>query len=343
MKSIPRIYDLETYDYRFDESLIAKYPLKERDLSRLLVYNRSSDSVEHRLFRDVVDYLKSGDVLVLNDSKVLKARLMGRLRGREVEVFFTRRIDDLTFEGIGRPLRRFRKGDVIVVGEYELEIVDTLPGKRIYRVHGARNLFEVFEKYGKVPLPPYIDREPTDEDEELYQTVYARKEGSVAAPTAGLHFTPRLLQRIREMGVKVVYVTLHVGPGTFKPVQVRDIRQHRLDAEYYEVPDETAIEILRAKERGRRVVAVGTTAVRTLEYWALDSRPRKGWTDLFIHPPYRFRVVDALITNFHLPRSTLYMLVAAFIGDVDKTRRIYEEAVEKGYRFYSYGDAMLLL
>ncbi len=343
MRSIPRIYDLETYDYRFDESLIAKYPSKERDLSRLLVYNRKLDTIEHRIFRDVVDYLNPGDVLVLNDSRVLKARLIGLLRGREVEVFFTRRIDDLTFEGIGRPLRRFRRGDVIQVGEYGIEVVDVLPGRRIYRVRGAENLFEVFEKYGKVPLPPYIDREPTEEDEEMYQTVYARKEGSVAAPTAGLHFTPRLLERIRDKGVKVLYVTLHVGPGTFKPVQVRDIRQHRLDAEYYEVPDETASGILEARERGGRVVAVGTTAVRTLEHWALDANPRRGWTDLFIHPPYRFRVVDALITNFHLPRSTLYMLVAAFIGDVDRTRRIYEEAVEKGYRFYSYGDAMLIL
>jgi len=342
MKSIPRIYDLETYDYQFDESLIAKYPLKERDLSRLLVYHKESGEIEHRIFRDLPEYLRSGDVLVLNDSRVMKARLMGSLRGKEVEVFFTRRIDDTTFEGIGKPLRRFRKGDVIKVGEYDVEVVDVLPGKRIYRVHGARDLFEVFEKHGKVPLPPYIDREPTEEDEEMYQTVYARREGSVAAPTAGLHFTPELLKRIQDMGVRVVYVTLHVGPGTFKPVQVRDIREHILDAEYYEIPDETARELYRAREEGGRIIAVGTTAVRTLEHWNFDTNPRRGWTDLFIHPPYEFRVVDALITNFHLPKSTLYMLVAAFIGDVDETRRIYEEAVSKGYRFYSYGDAMFV-
>ncbi len=343
MKNIPRIYDLEAYDYEFDESLIAKYPLKERDLSRLLVYHRDKKNLEHRLFREIKDYLKPGDVLVLNDSKVMKARLIGRLRGREVEVFFTRRIDDTTFEGIGKPLRRFRKGDVIEVGEYGLEVVDALPGKRIYRVHGARDLFEVFEKHGKVPLPPYIDREPTSEDEELYQTVYARKEGSVAAPTAGLHFTPELLKDLQEGGVKVVYVTLHVGPGTFKPVKVRDIREHRLDAEYYEVPDETADELFRARREGGRIVAVGTTAVRTLEHWNFDTNPRRGWTDLFIHPPYKFKVVDALITNFHLPKSTLYMLVAAFIGDIDETRRIYREAVKERYRFYSYGDAMFIL
>ncbi len=343
MKSIPRIYDLKEYDYRFDESLIAKYPLKERDLSRLLVYNRKTDRLEHRLFRDLVEYLSAGDVLVLNDSRVLKARIVGRLGGREVEVFFTRRLDNLTFEGMGKPLRRFKKGTVIEVGEYAIEVLEVLPGKRVYRVHGANDLFEVFQKYGKVPLPPYIDREPTREDEAMYQTVYARKEGSVAAPTAGLHFTPGLLERIGKMGVRIVYVTLHVGPGTFKPVQMRDIREHTLDAEYYEIPDETAMEILKARGEGRRVVAVGTTAVRTLEHWALDERPRRGWTDLFIHPPYEFRVVDALITNFHLPRSTLYMLVAAFIGDIDRTRRVYEVAVEERYRFYSYGDAMLIL
>jgi len=296
-RDIPKIFDLETYGYPIDESLIAKKPLKERDLSRLLVYNRQTGEIEHSIFRDLPRYLNRGDVLVLNDTRVIKARLRGRLGESEVEVFFTRRIDDRTFEGIGRPLRKFRKGTVIEVGDLELEVIGVQPGKRIYRVHGVDDIMELLEKYGEVPLPPYIEREAEEEDEEDYQTVYAREEGSVAAPTAGLHFTRELLDRLQDKGVEVVYITLHVGPGTFKPVKTRDIREHKLDAEYYRIPDGTARSILRAKEEGRRVVAVGTTVVRTLEWWRLDERPRKGWTDLFIHPPYKFRVVDALITT----------------------------------------------
>ncbi len=343
MKEIPDIYRLNSYDYSFDESLIADYPLEERDLSRLLVFHRISGRIEHRIFRDIVDYFREGDVLVLNDSRVLKARLKGKLSGRSVEIFFTRRVDDVRFEGIGKPLKKFKEGSIIEVGEYRIVVEKVMKGKRLYRVQDVDDIMEIFEKYGEIPLPPYIRRKPTREDEVHYQTVYARKDGSVAAPTAGLHFTEELLHAIEEMGVQIVYVTLHVGPGTFKPVQVEDIREHRLDAEYYEIPDRTAEVIKNAKESGKRVFATGTTVTRTLEFWNLDENPRRGWTDLFIHPPYKFKVVDALITNFHLPRSTLYMLVAAFIGDIETTRRIYEMAVEKRYRFYSYGDAMLIL
>lgn len=343
MEKIPEIYRLDSYDYDFDDSLIASAPLEERDLSRLLVFHRAAGKLEHRIFRDIVRYFREGDVLILNDSKVLKARLKGSLSGREVEVFFTRRIDAHRFEGIGKPLRKFKRGSVIEVGDYRLVVEGVLPGKRIYRVEGVGDIMELFERYGELPLPPYIKRRPTPKDEEYYQTVYARKEGSVAAPTAGLHFTRELLERLKTIGVRVAYITLHVGPGTFKPVKSQDIRQHRLDAEYYEIPDSTAQAILEAKASGGRIFAVGTTVTRTLEFWNLDENPRRGWTDLFIHPPYQFKVVDALITNFHLPRSTLYMLVSAFIGDIRKAREIYETAVRERYRFYSYGDAMLIL
>ncbi len=338
-----RIYDIETYDYPLDEKLVAKYPLKRRELAKLLVVRRNTNELEHAIFKDIVDYLDRGDVLVINDSKVVKARLIGNLDGKEVEILFTRAIDSRTFEAIGKPLRRMKVGKRIRVGDYILLVKEALPQKRIFYLENHEDVMDVLDEHGKIPLPHYIDREPTREDEIYYQTVYATKEGSIASPTAGLHFTKELLNELSNKGVRILRITLHVGIGTFKPIKVRDIREHELDPEYYEIPEETALEIERAKREGRRIFAVGTTSVRTLEYWNFGEKPLRGWTNLFIHPPYSFKVVDALITNFHLPRSTPFILVCAFIGDIERTKEIYKVAMENNYRFYSYGDAMLIL
>ncbi len=331
-----KIFDLDYYNYEIDEKLIAQEPLKERDLSKLMVIHKSDFKIEHRIFRDLVHYLKKGDCLVLNNSKVIKARLIGYLNGKEVEIFFTRAISNNEFEGIGRPLKKFKKGSIIEIGKYKILVKEVLRGKRIYF---CENYMEVFEKYGQIPLPQYIKRKPTKEDEIYYQTVYAQKEGSVAAPTAGLHFTERLIEDIKNLGVSVCYITLHVGIGTFKPILEKDIRKHQMDYEYYEIPDETA-EIIKSS---KRIIAVGTTTTRTLELWNFDENPRKGWTNLFIYPSYKFKVINALITNFHPPQSTSLLLVSAFIGDFEKVKEAYMLAQQMKYRFYSYGDAMFII
>ncbi|MEO0224470.1 MAG: tRNA preQ1(34) S-adenosylmethionine ribosyltransferase-isomerase QueA [candidate division WOR-3 bacterium] len=331
-----KIFDLDYYNYEIDEKLIAQEPLKERDLSKLMVIHKSDFKIEHRIFRDLVHYLKKGDCLVLNNSKVIKARLIGYLNGKEVEIFFTRAISNNEFEGIGRPLKKFKKGSIIEIGKYKILVKEVLRGKRIYF---CENYMEVFEKYGQIPLPQYIKRKPTKEDEIYYQTVYAQKEGSVAAPTAGLHFTERLIEDIKNLGVSVCYITLHVGIGTFKPILEKDIRKHQMDYEYYEIPDETA-EIIKSS---KRIIAVGTTTTRTLEFWNFDENPRKGWTNLFIYPSYKFKVINALITNFHPPKSTSLLLVSAFIGDFEKVKEAYMLAQQMKYRFYSYGDAMFII
>ncbi len=331
-----KIFQLDYYNYHFDVKLIAQEPLRERDASKLMVIHKESFKIEHKIFREIIKYLKKGDCLVLNNSKVVKARIFGILDGSEVEVFFTRALSSDEFEGIGKPLKKFKKGKVIKVNEYEIIVKEVLRGKRIYY---AKNFMDIFEKYGRAPLPHYIEREPTKEDEIYYQTVYAQKEGSVAAPTAGLHFTKELLEEIKSIGVNVCYITLHVGIGTFKPILEKDIRKHKMDYEYYEIPDDTA-EIISSSER---VIAVGTTTTRALEFWNFDEHPRKGWTNLFIYPSYRFKVIDGLITNFHLPKSTPLLLVSAFLGDFEKLKSTYLIAQKMNYRFYSYGDAMLII
>ncbi|MCS7244752.1 MAG: tRNA preQ1(34) S-adenosylmethionine ribosyltransferase-isomerase QueA [candidate division WOR-3 bacterium] len=330
------IYNLDYYDYKVNKKLIAQEPLKERDKARLMVIHRESGKIEHRIFRDIVDYLNKDDCLVLNNSKVIKARIIGELNGQEVEIFYTRTINENEFEGIGKPLRKLKKGKTIKVKEYEILVKEELRGKRIFFLE---NFMNVFEKYGIIPLPHYINRKPTKEDEVFYQTVYAKDEGSVAAPTAGLHFTKELIEQIQEKGVNVCYITLHVGIGTFKPITEKDIRKHTMDKEFYEIPDETAKIIKTSK----RIIAVGTTTTRALEYWNFDENPTKGWTNLFIHPPYKFKVIHGLITNFHPPKSTPLILVSAFIGSFEKLKRAYEIAQEVEYRLFSYGDAMLIL
>ncbi len=337
------------FDYYLPKELIAKYPKEPRDSSRLLVLNRKTGEIEHKVFRQIYDYLKEGDLLVLNDTKVIPARLFGELQsGAKVEVLLIRQVEPLTWEVMARPARKLKPGKrVFFDRELSAEVVKYLgEGRRLlrFKVEGENTFMEKVYQLGHVPLPPYVEREDTEEDRERYQTVFAVKEGSVAAPTAGLHFTKELLSKLKEKGVIIKNITLHVGPGTFKPVKTEEVEDHQMDYETYQIPQETALEVNKAKEEGRRVVAVGTTVVRTLESAVSEEgkvKAGEGITNLFIYPGYKFKVVDALITNFHLPRSTLLMLVSAFAGR-ERVLNAYKEAVKLGYRFYSFGDAMFI-
>jgi S-adenosylmethionine:tRNA ribosyltransferase-isomerase len=340
----------DDFDYPLDERLIAQRPLPDRDASRLLVLRRADGSLQDRVFRDLPGLMAPGDVLVLNDTRVFPARLCGRKpTGASAEILLVEPLDAgrRRWRALVRPGGKLKPGrSVEVSDELRVEIEDSLPGgERIVRLVTPLAPDDAIARYGHVPLPPYIRREDDESDRDRYQTVYARETGSVAAPTAGLHFTERLLRQVRERGVEVVTVTLHVGPGTFRPVEAKDPAGHELAAERYRVTEEAAEVINAARGRGGAVWAVGSTAVRTLETVA-DERgrvaPGQGSTDLFIRPGHRFRAVDRLITNFHLPRSTLLMLVAAFAG-YDVTMAAYRHAMERGYRFYSYGDAMAIL
>ena len=343
---------LSDYDYDLPEELIAQHPAAERDRSRLMVLNRGDRSFAHAQFSDLLDFLRPGDCLVINETRVFPARLKGYRPGSggAVELLLLRQQGDL-WEAMARPGRRLRVGAEVAFPDEDVTAVveEICPsGHRLFRFRGGTPLEAFLERRGHVPLPPYIRREDLAEDRERYQTVYARVPGAVAAPTAGLHFTPELLDRVRAGGVEIAPVLLHVGAGTFQPVQEEDPRRHRMEAEYFEVGAAAADRIVRCRERGGRVVAVGTTSVRVLESAAVQEggrwviQPRSGWTRLFIYPPYPFRLVDAMITNFHLPESTLLMLVSAFAGRAFALRA-YREAVRQRYRFYSYGDAMLIL
>jgi S-adenosylmethionine:tRNA ribosyltransferase-isomerase len=339
----------EAYSYHLPARLIAQYPVEPRDSARLLVLDRHREELQHVRFRDLPRFLRPGDSLVLNESRVLPARLFARKpTGGRVEILLVEPLEEGRWWALLRASRLPEPGTRLELpGGWEavLEARDAEGGRYRVALRGPGSLRELLERHGHVPLPPYIRRPDAPEDRRWYQTVYARAEGSVAAPTAGLHFTPELLERLREMGVGLARVVLHVGPGTFRPVKTSDLRQHRMHEEPYEVPEETVRELAETRRRGGRVVCVGTTAVRTLEAAAgPDGLPRagKGRTNLYIYPPYEFKAVDALITNFHLPRSTLLMLVCAF-GGRERVLRAYEEAVRLGYRFYSYGDAMLIL
>ncbi len=338
-------YQTSDFDYTLPAELIAQSPLPDRAASRLLVLERASGSVRHAHFRDLVELIPRADVLVLNASRVIPARLLGkRDTGAPAELLLVRELSDGAWLAMGhpggklKPGRRVRFGDDSVV-----EIVETLGGgMRRVRFVGALDARGTLARYGQVPLPPYIRRAPTPADRERYQTVYAEHDGSVAAPTAGLHFTPALLDALRAKGVAVATLDLHIGPGTFKPVEVDDLGAHVMHPEPYVIPEETAELINRTRGAGRGAWGVGTTVVRALEH-AVDDRgrvrPGAGETSLFIHPPYEFKAVDRLLTNFHLPRSTLLMLACAF-GGYEQVMRAYGEAVEREYRFYSYGDAM---
>ena len=339
---------LKKSDFWYDlpEELIAQTPAEPRDSSRLLVYHRDTKEIEHRIFRDITDYLKAGDVLVVNRTRVLPARIYARtVNGGAVEVLLLKRLALDEWEVLVRPGRKCRPGTHLVVSEeLALDVLSvTESGERIVKFVYDGTFEDILSRVGSMPLPPYIHEKLSDP--ERYQTVYSRENGSAAAPTAGLHFTPELLERIRAMGVEIAEVLLHVGLGTFRPVKEENVLDHKMHSEYYEVSEEAAETVNRAMREGRRIVCVGTTSVRTVETVADENgflRPCKGNTEIFIYPPYRFKCVDALITNFHLPESTLLMLVSALCSR-EEVLRIYGVAVERRYRFFSFGDACLIL
>ena len=340
---------MKTSDFWYDlpEELIAQTPLQQRDGSRLLHLDRQSGAVEHRHFYDILDYLKPGDCLVMNDSRVLPARLLGhRPTGGAVEVLLLRDLGDKKWECLCKPGRKMQVGNRVIFGDGELtatviEVQET--GNRVVQFHYEGIFLEVLERLGKMPLPPYIKAEL--QDRERYQTVYSREVGSAAAPTAGLHWTEDLLQKARNMGVKTAFVTLHVGLGTFRPVQVEDVLNHHMHAELCMISRETAEILNQTKVDGGRIICVGTTSCRTLESLVNEDgsfEAKSKWTEIFIYPGYSFKAMDGLITNFHLPESTLVMLVSAFAGK-EHVMAAYAQAVQERYRFFSFGDAMCIL
>lgn len=339
---------LKKSDFYYDlpEELIAQTPAEPRDSSRLLVYHRDTRQLEHKIFRDVIDYLKAGDVLVVNRTRVLPARVYAHTEhGGAVEVLLLKRLDLTRWEVLVRPGRKCRPGAHLIVNEeLSLRVLSvTDSGERIVEFMYDGTFEDILSRVGTMPLPPYIHEKLADP--ERYQTVYSKENGSAAAPTAGLHFTPELLERIRAKGVEIAEVLLHVGLGTFRPVKEENVLDHKMHSEYFEISAEAAEIVNRAKKEGRRVICVGTTSVRTVETVADEHgflRPCKGNTEIFIYPPYKFRCVDALITNFHLPESTLLMLVSALCSR-EEILSVYETAVKERYRFFSFGDAMLIL
>jgi S-adenosylmethionine:tRNA ribosyltransferase-isomerase len=346
--SLPVNYHASDFDYALPPDLIAQQPAPERGASRLIVLDRTTGAITHRRFADLLDVVRPEDVLVLNASRVLPARLHGtREAGAPAELLLVRETADGSWLALGHPGGKLKPGRRVRFGpDSEVEILEMMGrGLRRVRFTGALDARATLARYGAVPLPPYIQRAPTEADRERYQTVYATHDGSVAAPTAGLHFTTGLLDALRARGTEIVTIDLHIGPGTFKPVEVEDLTLHPMHAEVYHVSEEAAALVNARRVAGGRVWAVGTTVVRTLETVADASgriAPGAGETTLFIYPPYRFKAVDKLLTNFHLPRSTLLMLVCAF-GGYDHVMRAYAEAVRERYRFYSYGDATAIV
>ena len=343
---------LSDFKYNLPQKAIAKYPLEKRDESKLMVLHRDTQEIEHKQFKDIVQYMSKGDVLVVNESKVMQARLIGTKErtNAKIEVFVLRELNkrDNIWDVIVDPARKVRIGNRIYFSDKVwCEVIDntTSRGRTVRFNTEAGDIFKAIENIGQTPLPPYIKREPEPEDKERYQTVYAKQDGSVAAPTAGLHFTKELLSKIKKKGIKVVPVILHIGLGTFRPVEVEDLTKHRMDSEYFEVPEETARIVTEALKKKKNVFVVGTSATRAVESSVTAEgylKPNSGWTDKFIFPPYEFKITKKLITNFHQPESTLLMLVAAFAG-YDFTMKAYKTALKNKYRFLSYGDAMLIL
>ena len=340
---------LKREDFYFDlpEELIAQDPLEDRSGSRLLVLDKKTGETEHHVFRDIIEYLNPGDCLVINDTKVIPARLIGAKVGTEakIEVLLLKRKENDVWETLVKPGKKAKPGTKISFGDGLLvgEVIDVVEeGNRLIQFHYEGIFEEILDQLGQMPLPPYITHQL--EDKNRYQTVYAKHSGSAAAPTAGLHFTPELLEQIKAKGVEIAHVTLHVGLGTFRPVKVENILEHHMHSEFYQIEASEAEKINRAKEGGHRVICVGTTSCRTVES-AADEHGRlrecSGWTEIFIYPGYQFKVLDCLITNFHLPESTLIMLVSALAGR-EHVLAAYQEAVEKQYRFFSFGDAMLI-
>ncbi len=346
-EKIPKIFATKTYNYELPQDRIAQYPAEPRDSSKLLVM-KEADEFEERVFSEIVDLLIPGDLLVLNDTRVFPARIFGKKKtGGNVEFLLLQNLSPRRWNVLVRPGRRVKIGTIVdFENEMEAQIIERLDdGSRIveFSADGER-FWQILDNIGHIPLPHYIDREDTPSDKKHYQTVYAQNRGAIAAPTAGLHFTKDLLQKIEMKGVEITSITLNVGWGTFKPIEVSDIREHKMHREFYSISDKAARKINAAHNDGRRIIAVGTTTTRAIEAAAAENipiLPQKKWTDIFIFPEYKFKIIDAMITNFHLPKSSLIVMVSAFAG-IETIAKAYRYALENNFRFYSYGDAMLL-
>lgn len=338
---------VEDFDYDLNENLIAQTPIKDRDTSKLLVLDKKTGEIEHKHFYDIIDYLEKGDTLVLNDTKVLPARLLGEKTDTHavIEILLLKDLGDDVWECLVKPARRIKVGTIVTFGQGELKaecVKEDNEGIRHFKLIYSGILLEILEHLGTMPLPPYIHEKLKDQSR--YQTVYAKEIGSAAAPTAGLHFTKELLKKIEDKGVNIAYVTLHVGLGTFRPVSVDTIEEHKMHSEHYQMTKEVAELLTETKKNNHKIIAVGTTSTRTLETIMTKYNEFKecsGWTDIFIYPGYKFKAIDSLITNFHLPKSTLVMLVSALAGK-DNIMNAYKVAQEEEYRFFSFGDAMLI-
>ncbi|MCY6483615.1 tRNA preQ1(34) S-adenosylmethionine ribosyltransferase-isomerase QueA [Clostridium aestuarii] len=338
---------VKDFDYYLPQELIAQHPAEKRDKSRLMVVDKNTGEIEHKIFKDIIDYLKPGDCLVLNNTRVLPARLIGAKEntGGKIEFLLLKRIDEKKWETLVKPGKRAKIGSRFEFGDGKLKAeVKSMgeDGSRIVEFEYEGIFEEVLDELGQMPLPPYITEKL--EDKERYQTVYSKEPGSAAAPTAGLHFTEELMKKVKEKGVKIAFLTLHVGLGTFRPVKVENIQEHHMHSEYYTMSKETADTINETKENGGRIIAVGTTSCRTLETIGNENgkvKEQSGWTDIFIYPGCKFKIIDALITNFHLPQSTLLMLVSAF-SSKEIIMNAYEKAVSEKYRFFSFGDSMII-
>ena len=343
-------YKLGDFNYRLPKTFIAQYPETRRDFSKLMVVHGETGEIEHRKFYNIIDYMRKNDLLVLNNTKVFPARLFATKdrTDAKVEVFLLRELSNDLWEVMVRPARKVRIGNKLVfTSKLMCDVIDnTVSGGRVVRFeYDGENFHNVIDRIGTSPLPPYIDRDANAMDKKRYQTVYATDRGAVAAPTAGLHFTNGLLKKVKNKGVKIETVTLHIGLGTFRPVQVEDLNRHQMDSEYFEVSPKTSMAINQARKRHRKIIAVGTSTVRALETIAISGfqvTPKRGWTDKFIYPPYQYKMVDKMVTNFHTPQSTLLMMVSAFT-DRKLIKKAYLQAKKNEYRFLSYGDAMIIV
>ena len=343
-------YKLSDFDFPLPKKFIAQHPSSRRDLAKLIVVHKDTGKIEHKLFYNISDYMRKNDLILLNNTKVFPARLFAikDKTDAQVEVFLLRELENNLWEAMVRPARKVRIGNKLVfTPKIHCDVIDnTISGGRVIRFeHGDEPIYDVIERVGNSPLPPYINRPAEAKDKVRYQTVYAQQRGAVAAPTAGLHFTNSLLGKLERKGVKHDFITLHIGLGTFRTIQVEDLNRHQMDSEYFEVPPKTALSINETKKKRRKVIAVGTSCVRALETVAVSGfqvTPKRGWTDKFIYPPYKFRMIDGIITNLHMPKSTLIMMISAF-ADVDLIKKAYREAKKKDYKFLSYGDAMLVI
>jgi len=344
-------YKLGDFDYPLPKKYIAQYPSNKRDQAKLMVVNKKTKTIEHKKFNNIGNYLRKNDLLILNNTKVFPARLFATKdrTDAKVEVFLLRELAKNLWEVMVRPARKVRIGNKLVfTPKLMCDVIDnTVSGGRVVRFESEdqSELHDIINRIGTSPLPPYITREPEPSDKKRYQTVYATERGAVAAPTAGLHFTNGLINRLEKKGVKIEYITLHIGLGTFRPVQVEDLNRHQMDSEYFEVSPKTAMAINEARKKRRKIVAVGTSTIRALETVVVSGfmvSPKRGWTDKFIYPPYEYKMVNSMVTNFHMPKSTLMMMVSAFT-DINLLKKAYREAKKHDYRFLRYGDAMIFV